>query len=91
MNTNERRVAKDTIPTLQATAASLLPGMKHARSLLDVSIRVLEYFETHALKDAANGTCTVLRTATEHHTLHREAENVKALLTAFGRLHGKSH
>ncbi len=26
----------------------LLPGMKHTRSLLDVSIRVLEYFATHA-------------------------------------------
>jgi hypothetical protein len=58
---------------------------------LDVSIRVLEYFETHALKDTANGTRAVLRTAAEHHNLHEEAENVKALLTAFDRLHGKSH
>jgi hypothetical protein len=32
----------------QTTAAMLLPGMKHTRSLLDVSIRVLEYFATHA-------------------------------------------
>jgi hypothetical protein len=65
--------------------------MRHARSLLDVSIRVLEYFETHAQKDAANGTLTVLRTATDSREFHKEAENVKALLTAFGRLHGKSH
>lgn len=36
------------IPTLQAIAATVLPGMRHARALLDVSIRVLEYFERHA-------------------------------------------
>ena len=29
---------KEAVPTLQATAVMLLPGMKHARSLLDVSI-----------------------------------------------------
>lgn len=48
--------AQDHIPTLQATAALLLPGMKHARSLLDVSIRVVQYFESHAARDAAIGT-----------------------------------
>jgi hypothetical protein len=41
---------------LQATAAVLLPGMKHARSLLDVSIRVLEYFERHGDADEAHRT-----------------------------------
>jgi hypothetical protein len=38
--------------------SAILPGMKHARSLLDVSIRVLEYFESHAARDAAAGTVT---------------------------------
>jgi hypothetical protein len=35
---------KDYILSLRATAATVLPGMRHARSLLDVSIRVLEIF-----------------------------------------------
>jgi hypothetical protein len=42
---------QESVPTLQATAAMLLPGMKHARSLLDVSIRVLQYFESNAARD----------------------------------------
>lgn len=79
---------KESIPTLQATAAMLLPGMKHARSLLDVSIRVLEYFETHAAREAATGTATPFEVAPD---LIREADQAKALLSAFGRLHGKSN
>lgn len=73
----------DNIPTLRATAAVLLPGMKHARSLLDVSIRVLEYFETHAVSDAASGTVTPLRIDP---ALLRDVAQVRALLTAFNRL-----
>lgn len=82
-------MAKDSIPSLQATAAMLLPGMKHARSLLDVSIRVLEYFESHAARDVAAGSVTAPQKAEPD--LVAEAENVKALLSAFGRLNGKSH
>lgn len=73
----------NNIPSLQATAAMLLPGMKQARSLLDVSIRVLEYFETHAVSYAANGTATTLRVDPK---LVRDAAQVRALLTAFDRL-----
>ena len=80
---------KEAVPTLQATAVMLLPGMKHARSLLDVSIRVLEYFETHAARDIAAGTATALQAAEPN--LVKEAEQVKALLSAFGRLHGRSN
>ncbi len=78
---------REAIPTLQATAATLLPGMRHARSLLDVSIRVLEYFEAHAARDAASGTATTFQAEPN---LMKEAEQVRALLSAFGRLHGKS-
>jgi hypothetical protein len=85
MNPNERARAIQHIPTLQATAALLLPGLKHARSLLDVSIRVLQYFESQALKDANSGKATQPPAADR--TLIDEAENVKALMTAFGRLH----
>lgn len=81
-----RTAAKDAIPTLQATAAMLLPGMQHARSLLDVSIRVLEYFNKHASQDAATGTATPLPSVEPD--LVQEAEKAKAMLTAFGRLHG---
>ena len=80
---------RKTIPTLAATAAVLLPGMRHARSLLDVSIQVLEYFKHQAAKDAAAGKGVAMEGAEEH--LIQEAENVKALLNAFGRLHGKSN
>ena len=77
------------IPTLAATAALLLPGMKHARSLLDVSIRVLEYFHQHAANDSASGTLTPPPKA--ERALVEEAEKVKALLSAFGRLNDKNH
>ena len=80
---------RDSIPTLQATAAMLLPGMKHARSLLDISIRVLEYFERQAARDAATGKCAPPQMAEPN--LVAEAENVKALLSAFGRLNSRSH
>jgi hypothetical protein len=79
----------DSIPTLQATAGVLLPGMTHARSLLDVSIRVLEYFARHAAKDAADGTVTAMKPA--ERDLMKEAEQARALLSAFGRLHGESN
>jgi hypothetical protein len=78
-----------SIPTLRATAAMLLPGMRHARSLLDVSIRVLEYFERHAAVDAAAGKLSAPQEAEPR--LVAEAEQVKALLSAFGRLNGKNH
>ena len=80
---------KEHIPTLQATAAMLLPGMRHARSLLDVSIRVLEYFEKQVAKDAANGRGITAQGAEP--SLVKEAEQVRALLTAFGRLQEKSN
>lgn len=76
---------QDHIPTLQATARTVLPGMRQARALLDVSIRVLEYFERHAAQDVATGTATTFKPAEPG--LQKEVENVKALLAAFGRLH----
>ena len=82
-------IPKESVPTLQATAAMLLPGMKHARSLLDVSIRVLQYFESHAARDLATGTATTLQGAEPN--LVKEAEQVKAMLSAFGRLHGQGN
>ena len=76
---------QEHIPTLHATAAMMLPGMKHARALLDVSIRVLEYFERHAARDATTGKATNFKRAEP--SLQQEVENAKALLRAFGRLH----
>ena len=66
----------------------LLPGMKHARSLLDVSIRVLQYFESHAARDLATGTANTLQAVEPK--LVKDAEQIKAMLSAFGRLHGPS-
>jgi hypothetical protein len=59
--------------------------MKHARALVDVSIRVLEYFDRHAANDAASGTPTTYEPVES--SLKKEVENAKALLAAFGRLH----
>ncbi len=67
----------------------LLPAMMHARALLDVFIRVLEYSHSHAARDIAMGSATTFQ-GTEP-DLIKEAEQVKALLSAFGRLHGKSN
>jgi hypothetical protein len=60
--------------------------MRQARALLDVSIRVLEYFERQAAHDVATGTSTTFKPADP--SLQREVDSVKALLAAFGRLHG---
>ena len=81
--------AEDHIPTLHATATVLLPGMRHARALMDISIRVLEYFERHAARDAATGTASTFTPAEP--ALMNEVENVKAMRSAFGRLHGRSN
>jgi hypothetical protein len=78
---------QDHIPTLHATAAVLLPGMRHARALMDVSICVLEYFERHAARDAAMGSSSTFGPAEP--SLMKEVESVKAMLSAFGRLHEK--
>jgi hypothetical protein len=79
---------QEHIPTIEATARTLLPGMRHARALMDVSIRVLEYFEKHAARDAASGTATSFKAAEPN--LQKEVESVKALLSAFGRLHERT-
>ena len=76
---------KDHIPTLRATAAQVLPGMKQARSVLDIAIRVLEYFEKHAASDAANRTATPLKGVDP--SLLSDAEQLAAMISAFGRMH----
>lgn len=78
---------QDAIPMLRSTAAIMLPGLRHARGLLDVSIRVLEYFEEHATRDAATGTPTTF--APPDMILIKEVESVKAMLRSFDRLHEK--
>ena len=78
---------QDHIPVIQATATLMLPGVRHARGLLDISIRVLEYFERHAARDAAAGTASTFTPPDP--TLQKEVENVKAMLSTFGRLHEK--
>ena len=78
---------QDHIPVIQATATLMLPGMRHARGLLDISIRVLEYFERHAARDAATGTATAFTPADP--ILRAEVANLKAMLRTFDHLHEK--
>jgi hypothetical protein len=75
---------KDHIPELQATAKKVLPGFRQARAVLDVYIHVLEYFEEQVAIDVANGTATPLRGIEP--SLVREAEQVRAMMGAFGKL-----
>ena len=72
------------IPVQQAMATLLLPGLRHARSLMDVSIRVLEYFEQHAAREAITGKAVRLEPADP--VLIEEAENLKVMFTTFTRL-----
>ena len=72
---------KQTLPPIEEAAAMLLPGLRHARSLIEVAIRVLQYFEVHT-KD---GVQTVVPKKPDE-KLAEEVEQVKALLSAFGQL-----
>lgn len=72
------------IPMLQAQAAMLMPGMRHARSLLDTAIYVLEYFEKHAARDAVGDGVSGRFRADP--ALAEEAERMVAMLRAFRRL-----
>jgi hypothetical protein len=62
----------------------LLPGMKHARSRLDVSIRVLEYFERQAAVDAAAGKLTawILDNCGKHVEVAGEVPGVRSACSA---------
>ena len=68
---------QDHIPALHATAAVMLPGMRQARALLDVAIRVCEYFDRHAARDVATRTFTAFTPAPK--SLQIEVEKLKAL------------
>ena len=72
------------IPMLQAQAAILVPGMRHARSLLDTAISVLEYFEKDAARDASGDRVTGRSRADPG--LAEAAERMVAMLSAFRRL-----
>lgn len=78
---------QDHIPSLHATATVMLPGMRQSRAMLDAAIRVLEYFERHAARDVATGTSTTFTPAPQ--SLQKEVEHLKALVSAFTRLHEK--
>jgi hypothetical protein len=75
---------RDHIPVQQAMASLLLPGMRHARGLMDISIRVLEYLEQHAAREAITGKG--VRLAPADPVLIEEAENLKVMFTTFTRL-----
>jgi len=62
----------------------LLPGLKHARSLVEVAIRVLQYFEVRN----PDGLKTVVP-KTPDERLIEDAEQLRALLSVFGTLRPK--
>jgi hypothetical protein len=78
---------KERIPEIHATAAVMLPGMRQSRAILDMSIRVLEYFDRHATRDAATGTFTINEPPPED--LQKDVQQFRSLLSAFGKLHAK--
>jgi hypothetical protein len=77
----------DRIPELHAMAAVMLPGLRQSRAMLEVSIRVLEYFEQHAARDAATGVGTRFNPPPED--IQREVETLKDWVSAFHLLHAK--
>ena len=79
-----RETVRANIPMLQAQASMLMPGMRHARTLLDTAICVLEYFEGHAAADARDGAG-----ASEFRAdplLTGAVDRMVAMLSAFRRL-----
>jgi hypothetical protein len=62
----------------------VLPGFREARSVLDVYIHVLEYFEKHVAVDVTNRMARPLRGIEPG--LVREAEQVQAMIGAFTEL-----
>ena len=62
----------------------LLPGLKHARSLVEVAIRVLQYFEVRS----QDGLKTVIP-KTPDEKFAEDVEQLKALLSVFGTLRPK--
>jgi hypothetical protein len=78
---------KNHIPQLHYTAAVTLLGLKQAHAILDISIRVIEYFDRHATRDTATGTFTLSEPPPEN--LQKEVQQLRSLLSAFGKLHEK--
>jgi hypothetical protein len=78
---------QDRIPELHAMAAVMLPGMRQSRAMLEVAIRVLEYFESHAARDVATGVATRFNPPPEG--IMREVETLKDWVSAFHKLHEK--
>jgi hypothetical protein len=66
-----RAISTRKSPPLADAAATLLPGLQHAASLLEVAIRVLRYFASQPPS-----------TASRSHAA--EAEKVRQLLAEFG-------
>lgn len=66
-----RTISTRKSPPLADAAATLLPGLQHAASLLEVAIRVLQYFASQP-SPAASGSHAV------------EAAKVRQLLATFG-------
>jgi hypothetical protein len=77
---------QDQIPSLHAIAVQMLPGMRQARALLDVSVHVLEYFERHAEYEATTGKPAPFELADRARV--EEVEQLRSMLNAFRRLHG---
>jgi len=72
------------LPPIEDAAAMPLPGLKHARSLIEVAIRVLQYFELRN----PDGLKTVIP-KTPDERLAEDVEQLKALLSVFSTLRPK--
>ena len=80
--------AKQRIPELHAMAAVMLPGMRQTRAIVDMAIRVLEYFDRHATRDVATGTFTLSEPPPGD--LQKEVQQFRSMLSVFGKLHEKT-
>jgi hypothetical protein len=75
---------QEGLPEVQAMAAGMLPGLYQARWELNLSIRILEYFNKHVVRDTKTDTVTINAPAPED--LRKDARRFLALLCHFENL-----
>jgi hypothetical protein len=73
------------LPVLCDSARRMLPGLLHARTHLDIAVKVLTYFDVHAQQERSTG----VRHATvgTDPALLESAKQMQSLFSAYCRIH----
>jgi hypothetical protein len=76
---------QDHLPTLQARAQEVLPGLRAAVAQLEIAVHVVEYFASHAEKERTTGTFIAVQPPNRE--LLQEIDTLKGMLNCFCRLY----